>query len=138
MSDVKRTASQAWQEGPNAIWVHYDDYATLEAKLKDAEAENARLKEGPKPKCPDCNAVGLGHCSDPENCGRVYWPDYMYRSLEQQLREAQETIAQLTETLRAASHALRSYQYGNSSEELAEEMADKIDAVIAARAKEPR
>ena len=29
--------------------------------------------------------------------------------------------------LLAASHALRSYQYGNSATELAESMADKID-----------
>jgi hypothetical protein len=34
-------------------------------------------------------------------------------------------------SLIAASHALRSYQYGNSSPGLAIEMADKIDEVIA-------
>jgi hypothetical protein len=32
--------------------------------------------------------------------------------------------------LEAASHALRSYQYGNASEELAEEMADCIDEAL--------
>ena len=36
----------------------------------------------------------------------------------------------LLKTLKACSHALRSYQYGNSSEELAEEMADAADAAI--------
>ena len=34
--------------------------------------------------------------------------------------------------LRAASQALRSYQYGNGSPELAESIADKIDAALAA------
>jgi hypothetical protein len=33
--------------------------------------------------------------------------------------------------LRAASHALRSYQHGNSSPELAAEVADAIDAALA-------
>jgi hypothetical protein len=33
--------------------------------------------------------------------------------------------------LRAASHALRSYQYGNGSPELSAEIADAIDAAVA-------
>ena len=48
--------------------------------------------------------------------------------------EAQERIAQQDGALRdlrlllsAASHCLRSYQYGNASTELAEGMADRID-----------
>lgn len=42
----------------------------------------ARAEAARKPKCPDCNSVGLSHCSDPINCGGVYWPDEMYRKLE--------------------------------------------------------
>jgi hypothetical protein len=34
------------------------------------------------------------------------------------------------ETLQAASHGLRSYQYGNIATDLAEEMADTIDALL--------
>ena len=37
----------------------------------------------------------------------------------------------LREVATAASHALRSYQYGNASPELAERMANSIDAVMA-------
>lgn len=35
-----------------------------------------------------------------------------------------------TELLIAANHALRSYQYGNASPDLAEEVADKIDEYL--------
>lgn len=36
----------------------------------------------------------------------------------------------LVEVLRAAMHALRSYQYGNSSLDLAEEIADSIERIL--------
>ena len=36
----------------------------------------------------------------------------------------------LREALEAASHALRSYQYGNASTELAKAIADKCDAAL--------
>jgi len=39
-------------------------------------------------------------------------------------------MADLRELLTAAVHALRSYQYGNASTELAEEMADHIDEAL--------
>ncbi len=56
---------------------------------------------------------------------------------QQQERNRQlERVADEMETmLTAAVHALRSYQYGNSSEELAKEMADKADAALASYAK---
>ncbi len=38
---------------------------------------------------------------------------------------------EMLEAIKAASHALRSYQYGNSSEELAKEMADALDGIVA-------
>jgi hypothetical protein len=50
--------------------------AAVEALMSSAAFEAA------KPKCPDCNSVGMSHCSDPENCGGVYYPDSMYRKLE--------------------------------------------------------
>ena len=37
----------------------------------------------------------------------------------------------LLDTIKAASSALKSYQYGNSSTELAEEIAKQCDAVLA-------
>ena len=39
-------------------------------------------------------------------------------------------VKALRKVLGDASHALRSYQYGNSSEELAKEMADSCDAAL--------
>lgn len=42
-----------------------------------------------------------------------------------------------TELLRAASHALRSYQYGNSATDLAASIADRIDAALAQPQPEP-
>lgn len=36
------------------------------------------------------------------------------------------------EMLQTASHALRSYQYGNCSSDLAADVADRIDAIVAA------
>lgn len=38
--------------------------------------------------------------------------------------------SKLREALEAASHALRSYQYGNASTELAKAIADKCDAAL--------
>ena len=40
-------------------------------------------------------------------------------------------VAELLKVAEAASHALRSYQYGNSSPELAEEMVDALEVAIA-------
>lgn len=36
----------------------------------------------------------------------------------------------LREIIKAASHALRSYQYGNSSSDLAKEIADQCDHIL--------
>ena len=38
--------------------------------------------------------------------------------------------AELVAALKGASHALRSYQYGNASTKLSESIADHIDAVL--------
>jgi hypothetical protein len=43
----------------------------------------------------------------------------------------------LLKVLQAASHALRSYQYGNASTELAQSTADACDAAIAKAKWEP-
>jgi hypothetical protein len=40
-------------------------------------------------------------------------------------------MAAIIKSLRAASHASRSYQYGNASPDLAEEIANDADATIA-------
>jgi hypothetical protein len=39
-------------------------------------------------------------------------------------------IEELERVARAASHALKSYQYGNASPELAKQTADAIDGVL--------
>lgn len=67
------------------------------AAMAEKEAEIERLKaEMAKPKCPECNSVGLSHCSDPLNCGGIYWPDHLCRTAQQQI-----------ETLRGALIAIR-------------------------------
>ena len=45
--------------------------------------------------------------------------------------ELEEREKLLRSILVAASHGLRSYQYGNASTDLAEEMADHIDIMLA-------
>jgi len=56
----------------------------------------------------------------------------MLHELSDQLAACQRRCAELETLLNAASHALRSYQYGNGSGELAESIADKIDAALTA------
>ena len=47
-------------------------------------------------------------------------------------------IAELKNLLQAASHALRSYQYGNASPDLAKACADKIDQTLAPTPEKPQ
>lgn len=77
-------------------------------ELVDARRSIAHLqqelqaaKERIKPRCPDCNSVGLGHCSDPLNCGGVYWPDAMYRALEQRNKALEDALKILREPVTA-------------------------------------
>ena len=44
---------------------------------------------------------------------------------------SEKALAESKRLLDAASHALRSYQYGNAATDLAEEMAEAIDAFLA-------
>ena len=60
------------------------------------------------------------------------------RQLEREVAACQRRCAELETLLNAASHALRSYQYGNGSGELAESIADKIDAALTALRAMPR
>jgi hypothetical protein len=60
----------------------------------------------PKPKCPDCNSVRMSHCSDPENCGGVYWPDHMYRKLETDHAHLLRSHEALREALQKAERCL--------------------------------
>lgn len=54
---------------------------------------------------------------------------------DETIAQLQATICDMARLLQAASHALRSYQYGNSATELAEEMANTIDAALAPKVK---
>ena len=62
----------------------------------------------------------------------------MFRRFLDTIREERDTASLeldvAMEALYAASHALRSYQYGNSATYLAKEIADKIDAISLAYA----
>ena len=46
------------------------------------------------------------------------------------LAAAEQRVAALEKLLVSAAHALRSYQYGNSATDLAEEVADALDAAL--------
>ena len=58
-------------------------------------------------------------------------PSSTKRRLAKENAELKEQLAEARKVMTAAGHALRSYQYGNSSTDLAQEMADAIDAIIA-------
>lgn len=47
-----------------------------------------------------------------------------------EIKEVSEIIVKMATTLTAASNALRSYQYGNVSEELAKSVADMCDETL--------
>lgn len=52
------------------------------------------------------------------------------REALREMADMRAEIDQLREALKGASHALRSYQYGNASTELAASIADRCDAVL--------
>ena len=64
-------------------------------RAEKVEAENESLKAQLRPKCPGCLSVRMSHCSDPSNCGGVYWPDHMYRALEAERDKAVNEANQL-------------------------------------------
>lgn len=53
------------------------------------------------------------------------------------LVESNDRIKRLTQTLQAAEHALRSYQYGNTAPYLAQEVADRIQSLLREYQEEP-
>lgn len=71
--------------------------------------------------CPKCGMVSFNPNDVRERyCGACHaFHDDLLRS-----------SSGLTKAAAAAVHALRSYQYGNSSPELAEEVADALEAAI--------
>jgi chromosome segregation ATPase len=85
-----------------------------EAKLGAAEAERDALREERN----TANNYIL------DGCGGQEYLDARLAALQAQNRELREKVT-------ACVHALRSYQYGNSSTELAEEVADAADATLA-------
>jgi hypothetical protein len=82
------------------------------------------------PVCPRC---GMGFDTNGDGNCVVCWslPDAQARLIGSMA----ERISALQKLLKAASHALRSYQYGNSATELAEEMANTVDAALAPQVK---
>ena len=47
-------------------------------------------------------------------------------------------IHRLRRALKTAGHALRSYQYGNGSPDLAKDVADELDAILSAVSLQPK
>lgn len=87
---------------------------------------SCEMKPPRKTTCPACNGTGS--------------PGYSTGDLDDPHREAEDCQRcgghgkveepGLIDICKAASAALRSYQYGNSSPDLAKEIADSIDAAI--------
>lgn len=96
--------SEAWHDGVKQAWKLWDMSkqpardALMAVKVAErtSPAESAQPAEPAglvnKPKCPECNSVGMSHCSDPEHCGGVYWPDEMYRKLETENQQLQQKL----------------------------------------------
>lgn len=97
---------------------------SLEESVKELKAENDKLRGLLAKGSGDCVYCGLpaadiSKCpSGFPGCARM---DDIVNAPESEFHTL----------LTAASHALRSYQYGNSATDLAKEMADRIDKEIA-------
>jgi hypothetical protein len=61
-----------------------------------------------------------------------------YPAALDEIERQQQVNAELLKACKAAENALRSYQYGNGSPDLAEEIADYISAAIARAKAEPQ
>jgi hypothetical protein len=73
------------------------------------------------------NCVYCGHRYGPEKDTPVAMAEILKRHVAQC---PEHPMSKLKELLVAASHGLRSYQFGNAAPDLAEEMADAIDAKL--------
>ena len=73
------------------------------------------------------NCVYCGHRYGRQKTTPVAMAEVLKRHIA---RCPEHPLSKAIATLKAASHSLRSYQYGNSAPDLAEEMADTIDAVV--------
>lgn len=63
-----------------------------------------------KPLCLACNAVGLLHCSDPEHCGEVLWPDELYQELRAENEKLKEMLRLMQKDKDFMQHSLREAQ----------------------------
>lgn len=86
-----------------------NSHSNMERSLRQATMRAARMEDALK-------------ASDPTRAALV--------AIEAQER-AEALVRELVEALRGAGHALRSYQYGNSATDLAEDGANAIDALLA-------
>ncbi|MGH8026168.1 MAG: hypothetical protein ACREO0_05500 [Pseudoxanthomonas sp.] len=65
------------------------------------------------------------------NCAHYLREELGLVDAAEQMDAVLATVEQMAKALQAASHVLRSYQYGNSATELAGSTADNVDAVLA-------
>jgi hypothetical protein len=81
------------------------------------------------------NCVYCGHRYGPEKDTPVSMAEILKQHVEQCPEHPMSKLklrnGELTKILGAALHCVRSYQFGNASTELAEEMADAIEKVLA-------
>lgn len=74
------------------------------------------------------NCVYCGHRYGPKDGTPVTMADVLKRHVVQCPKHP---MSKCVVTLKGASHGFRSYQHGNSATDLAQEMADSIDALLA-------
>lgn len=74
------------------------------------------------------NCVYCGHRYGPEKDTPAVMADVLKHHIA---RCPEHPLSRAIAMLEAASHGLRSYQYGNSATDLAEEGADAIDKLVA-------
>ena len=80
------------------------DAKRLQAQVDQMALELQEARNRLKPKCPDCNSVGMSHCAHPEECGGVYWPQHY---VDRQIAEARQ--AGHREGFNAGLAAIRKY-----------------------------
>lgn len=100
-------------------------------------AEPEKQEKRPKPRCFDCNSVRMSHCSDPVNCGGVYWPDWMYQELRTENARLEKELARLRESREGLMRALKYPRYGTTAG-LLREAASALDHYAAREGEDTR
>lgn len=98
-----------------------DPFTNEAVQVSNALTDRLRGRYAVGPTMPD---------GEPEFGWRTHETPPIQHEAAKEIAEQRAQIIRLSKLLKDASHALRSYQYGNSSTELAKTFADFIDTAI--------